>query len=110
MLETVITASAARTASGVGTPVSTLNGQESPKGPARFFLKVTAISGAGATITGILKGIVNGVVVNLVTFAAITTVSDQTLLVDGCPDDVQLDYTIAGTTPSITFEAHCVRG
>lgn len=110
MFQSVLLPSAPRTVSGASSLVQTTKGNEHSTGVARFLVKVTAVAGTTPSLTPKLVGQINGVDVTLATLTAMTATGEQTVVVDACPDDVRLDWTISGTTPSFTFEAHCVRG
>ena len=96
-------ASTVQTVSGNSvTPVSGL----APADTLIFQTDVTAISGTGATITVVVQDTIDGTNwFPIATFTAITAVGSQVQRVTvPHTDQVRATWTIAGTTPSVTFD------
>lgn len=103
-----VVASAARTSTG-NSGVVRCAAVTTRSGRARFFLHVTEASGTSPTLNVAIKASTPGGLKTMVSFAQKTAASEETVLVDGCPEEVQVEWTIAGTTPSFTFDVQCVR-
>lgn len=73
-----------------------------------LYLDVTAASGTSPTLDIDVIALVNGKEYTLDSFAQKTAVSTERLVITNAPRDVNLDWAIAGTTPSFTFniQAH----
>lgn len=95
---------AARTTTGEGGDVQIISGQS-----ARCYLNVTAASGTSPTLDVTIVGVVDGADYTLFTFAQKTAAGVETVRTDDVPDVLKAKWTIAGTTPSFTFEVICAR-
>lgn len=103
--------SLARSATGSGAVVDTLEGDIfGPYAPsARAYLNVSAVAGAAPTLNVTILGVVNGVEVQLGAFAQASAVGKQTIQLPDCARHVRADYTIGGTAPSFTFSVELSR-
>jgi hypothetical protein len=78
-------------------------------GDIRCYLDVTAASVAD-TLDVDLIGIINAKRYLIGSFTQATAISTATVLFNMAPDKLAVDWTIAGTTPSFTFNIQCSRG
>lgn len=101
-------ASAARTATGSGSDVSTLNTRDRAE-PVRVYLDVSAAAGTSPTLDVRIRGKINGLYYTIGTFTQKTTAGRDSILIDEAPGTLQADWTIGGTSPSFTFELNCHR-
>ena len=91
---------------------STLGGhRDAPVSPsARFFLDVTAVSGATPSMTMNIYGVIANRAVFIGTFGAVTVVGTYTTRIDNVPELICVAPSpLTGTTPSFTCEVRCVR-
>ena len=99
-----------RTTSGDSGVIDTSAGNENVEHSARLFLDVATPTGTSPTLTVFVYGVVGGKNYLLFQFTAVTTTaSRQTQRIDNVPRDVLIAWTIAGTTPSYTFEVWIAR-
>lgn len=102
MRSTVVHPATARTASGTAPGVHDL-GESSY---VAVYVNITAISGSGASLTVIVEDSPDGTVWGqLATSSALTSTGVTVLRASQPSQFVRVRYTIAGTTPSITFSA-----
>lgn len=94
-------ASAARTASGNGTPVTGFGKVTQ----FRAQLNVTAVSGTAPTLDVVIEDSIDGTNWNVIgTFAQDTAVGREVInITSPFADQVRVRYVIGGTTPSFTF-------
>lgn len=114
LIEKELVASAARgSSSNSGTVVTrSTASQRSPDfhPDARLYLSVTAASGTTPTLDVVIyKRLANGQLVYLGQFTQATAVAGLTLLLTHCPEEIQVNWTIGGGTPSFTFSVHVDR-
>lgn len=109
MRESIVLPSLARTVSGKSDAINTNLGHEISSGVARFIINVTAVAGTSPTLGATIKALVNGVELTVGSFASKTAVGQESVIIEACPNDILIDWVIGGTTPSFTFEVHCVR-
>ena len=100
-------ASRVETADGSGEDVDSFSQRFPPKGGCRFYLDVTAAS-ASDTLDVDIIGVVNGKRVIIGSFAQQAAVGTISIFIEECPKILSSDWTIAGASPSFTFniQAH----
>lgn len=101
-------ASAARTVTGSGSDVATLNARDLG-GQVRVYLDVTAAAGTTPTLDVRIQGKINGAYYTIGTFTQKTAAGRDSILIEEAPGTLRADWTIGGTTPSFTFEINCHR-
>ncbi len=102
--------SAARTTTGSGSVADVGGSGATITGAAkgRFFLDASAASGTSPTLDVTVVGIVNGREHTIVTFTQLVAAGQETFLVEVVPDQIRVDFTITGGTPSFTFAVDVV--
>lgn len=108
--ENTLLSSAARTTTGEGLPVTLERSSRNHPSNAKCYLNVSAQSGTTPTLDVDIVGIINGVdfVINSFTQVGGAT-GKQTIDISNCPEKVKAAYTIAGGSPSYTFEVYISR-
>ena len=98
--QTNVVASSAKTATG-----NSGNLAAPPQVNARFLYMVSAVSGTSPTLTITIYTILkSAAAAAIIATASITTTANGTLVIENLPPTYRIDWTIAGTTPSFTFE------
>lgn len=116
MIVSVPVVSAARAVSGNSGTKSLRGGSEAVRsGKTRLLLDVSAASGTSPTLNVTIKALFpeasqeasihtkSTLAGQIGAFAQKTAVGQESLVLDCCPDEIQLDWAIAGTSPSFTF-------
>ena len=107
------------TISGVGSVVSTRTRQEaeSRRNPnstserARLFLNVTALTaGTAPTMDVKVVHVIDGVDIDIASFTQSTEgASSESIVVEACPTDLKVVYTVGGTVADFDATVDCMR-
>lgn len=98
------------TVSGNGADVDILAGGQQLPGVVRVFLDVTSLTGTGPTADVVLQGKIGGVYHDILTFAQASEATKENKLLEACPQNVRVKYTLGGTVTDFDATVTLVRG
>jgi hypothetical protein len=102
-------ASAARTTSDGTATIETSTTLSLEGSELVLYLDVSAASGGSPTLDIDVIGVVGGKDFTLGSFTQKTTTGKERIVVDDCPKDIKINWTIGGATPSFTFDINAHR-